>query len=122
MIDRDPSSEPSPSRYGSLRDETLHLMSLEGWANETSGDVESPTGCFSRVSNLLSELPELEEVFSSDIRTIGLTDSSALLGHFLIIETGSGLVRAVQFDSESELLAAYYELDVAYMAWAEQGS
>lgn len=78
--------------YSSPRDEVLHHLSLEGWANQSSGETASTTGYFARISNSEAELQELTTNFGVAIQSAGLADPSALIGHYLRVETDDGFV------------------------------
>lgn len=121
MSEGEPPLEHQPrGKYGNHIDETLYVMSLEGWANESSGDVEAPTGWFARISINEQELPEVVLAFMEDIQNIGLDTPSALLGHWLLRENSIGFVDAEEYDTEDELKAAYDELDGRYGEWLGQ--
>lgn len=117
-----------PGKYDSKRDEALHRLSLEGWANKSSGDVEAPSGFYARISVDASELEALHDVLSSDFE-VGDLDLNDLIGHFLVIEDNQGFVTVEQYtdaptsgglsgwDASTLLLSAYAERDRQYSAW-----
>lgn len=115
----DGNNEPR-GKFGNHVDEALYEMSLEGWGNESSGDVEAPTGWFARISITAEELDEVVQAFEERLAEIGLDGNSSLIGHWLLREDDQGFVEAEEFDSEGELQSAYAELDQAYGLWASQ--
>lgn len=105
------------TKYSSPRDEVLHHLSLEGWANQSSGDTASTTGYFARISNSEAELQELTTNFEEAMQSAGLVDPSALIGHYLLVETDDGFVHAGDYKSEEEVIADYQKLEAAYEGW-----
>ena len=88
--------QPTPNEPLTQRNRLLARIALDGWNNQTSGDV-------SRVSITEAELPELTEAFAEDLEMEGLADPSVLAGHFLVTVT------VTEFGSESEVIRAYEE-------------
>lgn len=109
------------TKYACPRDEVLGEMQDNGWANASSGNVEAPSGYFSRISNSEAELPEIYQAFESTIEemgTYGFT-AEALLGHFLLITDSQGFVNVAQFESEAHLIHDYETLERMYDEWEE---
>lgn len=115
----EPPSERHPGKFRDAVDEMLYTLSLHGWANE-SGDVESPTGFFARISITRQELPEVVEAFQDEIAAQGFTDTAALIGHFLLFEDSQGFVEVDEYDDEPSLRIAYEGLEALYSQWAEE--
>jgi hypothetical protein len=107
-------------KFNSARDSVLYDMSLQGWANESSGDVASNTGYFSRISNTAPELAEVERAFEEELQREGL-NVGALEGHYLLVEDDQGFVHVAKFDSEAEVKEEYDALDEAYGDWMDGG-
>lgn len=119
-MDNPPPERYSKGKFESYRDEKLHEFSLHGWANASSGDVQSPVGWFARISISIDELPEIVEAFEGHYSGEGFQELKPLLGHFLLGEDCEGSVSVTQFETEAELVRAYEELDAAYSAWEGQ--
>lgn len=111
--------------HDSTRDQVLHAMSRDGWANESDGNVESPWGFFSRISNSTEELPEIVQAFSEIISEFpaatlsGGFDTSELVGHFLLVENNQGQIFVTEFDSEQELQREFDGLTDVYSEWCD---
>jgi len=105
------------SKFDSARDELFYVMTLEGWANESSGSVECPTGFFARISNSQAEIAEIRQAFTEESRAVS---DNEIIGHFLCTENDQGFWYVEEFDTESELLAAYNRLDATYSDWLEE--
>ena len=105
-------------KFDSVRDEVLHRMSIEGWANESNGNVESITGFFARISNDETEIIEIIDGFAKEAFEIDPNfDMSELLGFFLLEENEMGFVYVTEFNTERELIARYVELSELFEAW-----
>lgn len=117
----EPPIEYFATKYGSPRNEVLGAMLEGGWGNESSGDVEAPTGHFCRISNSTQELQEVSEVFSDILGEMGRygIKPSDLLGHFLLITDSNGFVNVNQYDTAEELTHEYNILDEAYSVWLQ---
>ena len=111
--------ERNKARFDSLRDEMLHRLGMDGWANESSGEVESPTGRFSRISITTPELAEIEDAFKEVFEGAEFDDHRSLIGHYLVVDSG-GDVRVSQFDSEQPLKSAYNLLKKRYGEWSSE--
>jgi hypothetical protein len=97
----------------------LQAMISEGWANESDGNVDSPTGHFARVSNSESELPEVVDAFEDVITTYGMDDTRELIGHFLVVEDSQGFVHISAYDNPIDLTRDFQELQDAFAKWDE---
>jgi hypothetical protein len=102
------------SKFDSPRDELLYAMTLDGWANESSGDVESPTGFFARISNADNEIAEIRDAFPEE--SAGISNAS-IVGHFLCLENSQGLWSVIEYESAYLLERTYQEIDRAYGEW-----
>jgi len=110
-------------KYSGARDDMLHFLCTNEWANESFGDVEAPTGYVYRISNTLPEVhipnTEITSVLAdwfTDNQEV--TDSPALraelVGHFLVVETSTGAVNVEQFPDEPALLGRFHFLKAQY--------
>lgn len=114
--DRQPEQEP---KYASARDEVLHRLALEGWANESAGDREHEAGFFARITVERAELSEVAEAFAEAIEAAGLTEPDQLIGHYLLVEGQGDHIDVHVFDSEPELRFVFSGLE---RAWREAES
>ena len=98
----------------------LQAMVTGGWANESDGNVEAPTGHFARVSNSAAELAEVVAAFDDVITAYGMDDTSELVGHFLITEDSQGFVFITAYDNPIALTRDFQALQDAYALWDEE--
>ena len=119
----------SLGKFSSARDDILSFLCLSDWAEESTGNVEAPTGYFSRISNTPEEVSMENGEFNSIMEewldfNQEVTDSeelrSELAGHFIVQSMDSGFVYVYKYDSEKEMLSAYDELEKQYVEWEEQ--
>lgn len=110
--------EGPPRLFLSDRAELMYLMSCEGWADQSSGDMHAPTGWFARISNAHNEIPGLVDAFNHDLELFRIRAES-LIGHWLLRETSDGSIRVLRFDSEQEARDAYNDLHRRYGEWLE---
>jgi hypothetical protein len=95
----------------------LQAMITGGWANESDGEVEAPTGHFARVSNSEAELSEVVQAFEDVITAYGMEDTRELIGHFLVVEDSQGFVHVKGYDNPIELTRDFQALQDAYAEW-----
>mgnify|MGYP001791810815 CR=1 FL=1 len=109
-------------KYSSARDEVLHAMSVQGWANRSDGNVEAPTGFFAIISNSPAELAEVVAAFDEEIE--GTEDSdfstSELVGHFVLVEDSQGFVGVYDYSTELGARVFYDELEDTFSKWDEE--
>jgi hypothetical protein len=110
--------ERGASRYASPRDEALHFMAAEGWANESGGNIDAPSGWFAFVSNSPEELAELADAFEEDLAVLGVTPEQ-VLGHFLLHEAADDRFTVEEFPTERHAHAAYMILQQVFDDWSE---
>ena len=118
---------PQLGKYSTDRDNILHAMALADWANESFGDVDSPTGYVWRISNNWEEVKpqnmEITSLLEDQLEAYDIADTpdfrQSLVGHFLIIEDSNGSVSVHEFETERVLLMHYSTLEAEYEAWAD---
>jgi hypothetical protein len=101
---------------------------MGGWANESFGDVEAPTGYVYRISNTFGDVKPDNTEFSSmideQVTAYDIADNkefrSSLVGHFLVMEDSNGLVSVLQCETERDLLSVYSTLQDEFYAWDSQ--
>jgi hypothetical protein len=120
-MERDESERPR-GKFVDLTEEMLYRLSLDGWANESTGDVASPIGWIGRISISREELPEIEDAFGEVFEGAGFEDRAGLIGHWLLSEDNFGFVEVHEMDSEEELVAIYRELSAEYDRWLGEES
>lgn len=110
------------SKYGCARDEVLDAMAGDGWATESSGDVESPTGWFAWMVNTPAEIAEILDAFpdATDAVDAGLLDADELVGAWLIAHDSQGFVDVSRFSDEREVREVFAMLDADYCAWSDE--
>jgi hypothetical protein len=116
-------------KYSSARDDMLHWLCMNDWANESTGNSEAPTGYFWRISNAPGDVNLHNGEFNSVIEdwfkdNPEVTDSSELrfelVGHFIVTVVDSGMVYVAKYDGEKELLEGYQILEDEFCKWDEQ--
>jgi len=105
--------------HDSPRDQLLHAMARQDWANESNGNVEAPTGWFCRISNSPEELPEVFGAFPEQITEFAKFDLRELVGHFLLVENDQGQIFVTEYDSEDEVKAEFDYLSDVYTMWSD---
>lgn len=99
----------------------LQAMITGGWANESDGDVEAPTGHFARVSNSEAEVygepGSIVSTFSDVIAMYGMTDTNELIGHFLVVEDSQGFVTVHAFDDPIALTRLFQQMQDDFAEW-----
>lgn len=101
-------------KFNSDRDELFYVMTLEGWANESSGNVECPTGYFARITNNPPDIEGIRDAFPNESENVSDAD---IIGHYLCQENSQGFWSVYSYDSEAELIRAYRVLDETYSEW-----
>lgn len=109
--------EPRKGRFNNTDEEMLYRLSLHGWANASSGEVDAITGFFARIAISAAELPEIVEAFEEDIAEVGVTSTAGLIGFWLLREHSDGFVTVEECDSEPDLIQAYEALERDYGSW-----
>lgn len=110
----------SMSKYDCARDEVLDAMVTEGWANQSDGNVEAPTGHFAMVCNSEAELDEVVHAFDEVITSLDLgplRDDSQLVGNYIVRTNNQGFVSVEEFETPSLCESAYAELQSAFYEW-----
>lgn len=102
------------SKFDSKRDELFYVMTLEGWANASSGNVECPTGFFARISNSAQEIEEIRQAFTEETRAVS---DDEIIGHYLCTENDLGFWYVEEFPTESALISRYEQLERIYSEW-----
>ncbi|UOK18420.1 hypothetical protein SEA_BRUHMOMENT_104 [Arthrobacter phage BruhMoment] len=113
-------------KYSSDRDNILHFMCNNGWANDTFGDVEAPTGFVYRITNNTADVQyinsEITSLIEDQLALYGIEDTpefrATLEGHFLVTEDSSGFVTVTPFEAEADLKNMFTDLRDEYEAWA----
>ena len=105
-------------KFSSKRDELLWIMSVEGWANESSGNTESPSNWFARFNIYQNELSEIRSAFDAE-GFKEVTDSD-LVGNFLVVEDSQGFVYVTKYDTQIQCREAFLELDREYGRWLDE--
>lgn len=91
----------------------LSYMCANGWANESSGDLQSPMGYFSRVTNEPAEIEEIAQMITQP----QVMDFDELIGHFMVQRYRGGEVIATRYSRQRDLLAAYRLLQREFKQW-----
>lgn len=101
------------------REALFSAMVNDGWACESTGDIEAPTGYFAWMTNAPDELDEIREAFEDIIQVYGDVADEDLIGAFLVTGDDHGRVFVERFDSEMALRAEYARLEDIYAGWSD---
>ncbi len=103
-------------KYDSARDAFLDYMVSQGWANESSGDVESSAGHFALIKNPPAEVAEIVQAFSEEMNSLDIVPID-LTGYFVVETNSAGDVTVHDFDSEMAAEIVYSEFEREYDNW-----
>lgn len=95
------------SKFDSPRDERLHYLTLEGWGNQSDGNVECPVGWFCLITIDNTELPEIKDAFRDNPYLQGDDVWAELIGNFIVRENNQGFVTVESYDAVSDAKANY---------------
>ena len=104
------------TKYPTALAEVIGTMAAQGWANISSGDVESPSGYFYVMHNPAAEVGEMAEAFSTEMAELGVT-AEDITGDFVVIEDSQGFVTVESFDSAWLADRRFAELADMYLVW-----
>lgn len=94
-----------------------------GWANESDGNVEAPTGAFARVSSTRDEVMGwpggMAQAFSDELSMYEVSPEE-LIGDFLVREDSQGNVFVTAYDNPIQLTRDYIALQDEYAMWDEE--
>ncbi|AEV52131.1 hypothetical protein [Rhodococcus phage RGL3] len=99
----------------------LEAMILEGWDEEWGGDVDAPTGCYSRLSVEASDLPDVMLSFGDLVEDAeeGFT-LDALIGYWLYRKDSMGIPYPERYETEQQAIHRYEELEESYERWYDE--
>lgn len=113
-------------KYSSARDSILHFLCTSEWANESTGDVEAPTGYFWRISNYDHDVAEKNNEFGSVLsgwfeENPEVTDSpelrKELVGFWIINEDSNGFIHVMDAQNDKTQQEIYAMLESKYSEW-----
>lgn len=97
-------------KFDTLRDEYLYEIWMDG-ADETSGDVDAPTGCFALIIITADDIPNLRASYGRPVEGI--------IGNFIMRNNSQGFVWAESYETEAEARTWFEELDGIYGEWLD---
>jgi hypothetical protein len=115
-------------KYDNEWEDVLHYLCQNGWANESTGNVEAPSGYVWRISNdwesVKPENGEFNSLMEEWFEQNDVEDSEefrrALVGHFIVREDNNGLVFLQSFKTEQEMLDAYAKYELDFSEWGTE--
>lgn len=116
-------------KYSSARDDILHWLCGNDWANDSFGNVGDYGSYVWKISNTPEEAQQSNGEFTSMLAewlegNPEVTDSpelrSELVGHFIVTTTESGFVYVEAFDLEQVRDLTYSKAEEAYSEWDEE--
>lgn len=117
------------SKFSCARDDALHFLCTNDWANDSFGNVGDYGSYLWKISNkpedVQQENGEFNSIFSEWLEmNPEVTDSaelrSELVGHFIVTTTDSGFVYVSAYDTEEALEVAYSSAEEAYAEWSDE--
>lgn len=96
-----------------LAEHAARTIVTDGWANQSDGHVDAPTGAFALI------ILEPAEVDADFLATWDLTSADVTPGYYLEQQDQQGNTSVTEFDTEWEARAAYTALEQQYQEWAE---
>lgn len=96
-------------KFESLRDEYLYGLWVEGWACESSGEVDAPVGVFCLIGNAPEDVFEMSGAFGAPVRGV--------VGWFVGRGSSQGFVWFEAYATEAEARGAYEDLEEDYSGW-----
>lgn len=112
--------------HDSPRDQVLDAIVSMGWANQSDGNTEAPTGHFARVSILDRELDEVVDALKNQFvggyvrELVDELDPKELIGHHLVRKMDSGNIYVESHSTEYAARCRYDGYLETYTDWAEQ--
>lgn len=95
-------------------------MLTNGWATESTGDVEAPTGYFGRLHNATEELGEIRDAFSDTIDAYGDPVDDEIVGDFIVIRDSQGFIHITRYNNASETIDVFNAISEQYYAWDDE--
>lgn len=95
------------------RDAFLYTAWKSGWANESSGDINSPLGRFALINNEPDDVPEMVDALWEEYVLTGLEDPTLLIGNYLIVQDHKGW-KLTSYHSPTQSKAEYRLLQMQY--------
>jgi hypothetical protein len=114
-------------KFSSARDSILEYLCSNGWATESFGDVEAPTGYVYRISNTIGDVNKRNGEFNSIMgdwfeQNPEVRDSVALrqelVGHFIVTENSQGFVNVTEIATANELAREFDRMAGEFETWA----
>jgi hypothetical protein len=97
-----------------LTESAARAIVTDGWANESAGDVEAPTGAFALIIITPAEIAtEIWETFD-------FSPQDVTAGFYLEQTDSQGNTSVTEFEREWEVRAAYTTLEQEYAEWDDQ--
>lgn len=106
------------TKYDSPRDELLHKLTLEGWSEHETGDVEAPSGFVSRLNIKADDLGSAYLQKTENIEGIKRED---LLGNWILTENSDGFVHVQKYDTPEAAIAVIEVAEDTYSEWLGEG-
>lgn len=104
----------SKGKYDSQRDALLHRMVEGMWSNQSTGDVNAPTGAFALITISDAEKNECAAAFADDLTEL---DVHMPIGAFILREDSQGFITVDEHPTAAAATVAYRDLERTYEAW-----
>lgn len=104
-----------------LHYQILLTLCSAGWANESDGNVEAPTGYFWRISLSHSEIfgwpGGAKDCFADEIPNATDDDWKKIIGHWICAEDSNGFFYATRQDDEYSAQKVFADLTREFSEW-----
>lgn len=107
-----------PDKY----DNFFKTLVTGGWANESDGNVEAPSGYFAKVIIRDNEHAEVVQAFGEEYESISGNEDDkrfATTGFFGTLEDSNGFIWVTKFTDEADLDDWYAGLQEQFSTWDE---
>lgn len=97
----------------------FQAMVTDGWACESDGMVDAPTGHFAWVTNNPQDWSMVADAFADTLALYGEPDLPEFVGSFLIVEDSQGFVHITRYPTETAVRADFLRLQADLSEWDE---
>lgn len=102
----------------SEHDDTFKLICQEGWANQSSGNVEAPTGYYWLVEVTADGAEQdFMGTVQSELEKYGQTYIYPDTGWYVVVQDNQGIWFVYEVPSETAARDIYSRLEAEYLAW-----
>jgi hypothetical protein len=97
----------------------FRVMLAHGWATESAGESDSPTGYFGYMINQSEDKMEVLEAFSDTVEAYGTVPDEEFVGNYVVSVNSNGVISIDSYTSALKARKAFAELQAEYWAWED---